>query len=88
MYNRETMHAEKKVEFCTIRQAALWSGLAVTTWYQGMAGTSAVPRIRFGRSIRLLRTDVEHFINARITAAKQDFLPTLAATPAIKDISL
>ena len=58
-------------EFCTIHEAAQRSGLAPQTWYQGGAGTEVVPRIRFGRSIRLLRADVEKFINARITEAKQ-----------------
>jgi hypothetical protein len=65
------MHTEEKVEFYTIREAARRSGLALKTWYQGGAGTDVVPRIRFGRSIRLLRADVERFINDRIIEAKQ-----------------
>ena len=67
------MELTKSSKFCTIREAALLSGLALTTWYEGKAGTSAVPRIRFGRSIRLLRTDVEQFINSQITEAKQGY---------------
>lgn len=63
-------HQEEKEEFYTIKEAAARSGLALQTWYQGGAGTDAVPRIRFGRSIRLLRSDVEKFINDRITEAK------------------
>jgi len=65
------MHAEEKTKFCTIREAANISGLALKTWYQCGAGTDVVPRIRFGRSIRLLRADVERFINDRIIEAKQ-----------------
>jgi hypothetical protein len=61
---------EETTDFCTIREAARKSGLALKTWYQGGAGTNTVPRIRFGRSIRLLRTDVERFINDRIMQAK------------------
>lgn len=68
------MDAAKSTKFCTIREAAMLSGLAITTWYEGKAGTNAVPRVRFGRSIRLLRTDVEQFINSQITEAKQDSL--------------
>jgi hypothetical protein len=64
------------------------SGLAITTWYEGRAGTSAVARIRFGRSIRLLRTDVEQFINSRITEAKQDFSFNTSIVPAAKTITL
>lgn len=45
--------------------------MSIQTWYQGGAGTDSVPRIRFGRSIRLLRIDVEQFINDKITEAKQ-----------------
>jgi hypothetical protein len=58
-------------DFYTIREAARLSGLAIKTWYQGGAGTANIPRIRFGRSIRLLRKDVEHFINERIVEAAQ-----------------
>jgi predicted DNA-binding transcriptional regulator AlpA len=65
------MEAAKSTKFCTIREAAALSGLAITTWYEGKAGTSVVPRIRFGRSIRLLRADVEQFINSQIIEAKQ-----------------
>lgn len=64
------MHMEENTDFCTIREAARKSGLALKTWYQGGAGTNAVPRIRFGRSVRLLRADVERFINDRIMQAK------------------
>jgi hypothetical protein len=58
------------MEFCTIKDAATISGLAATTWYEGAAGTDSVPRIRFGRSIRLLRSDVERFVHERISEAK------------------
>lgn len=58
-------------DFCTINEAARRSGLAPKTWYQGGAGTATVPRIRFGRSVRLLRKDVEDFINTRIAEAEQ-----------------
>jgi predicted DNA-binding transcriptional regulator AlpA len=64
------MHMEETSDFCTISEAARKSGLALKTWYQGGAGTDAVPRIRFGRSVRLLRADVERFINDRIMQAK------------------
>jgi hypothetical protein len=62
------------------------SGLAATTWYVGKGGTSAVPRIRFGRSIRLLRADVEGFINGRITEAKKDVSLSTGIVPAAKRI--
>ena len=62
-------HPEEPTQFCTIREAAQKSGLALKTWYEGGAGTANVPRIRFGRAVRLLRTDVENFINERVSEA-------------------
>jgi len=62
---------EETPEFCTILYAAQRTGLAVKTWYQGGAGTNTVPRVRFGRSIRLLRKDVDTFINDGILKSKQ-----------------
>ncbi len=59
-------------DFCTIREAAKLSGLAAKTWYQGGAGTATLPRVRFGRSVRLLRADVERFIDERVVAAEQN----------------
>lgn len=73
------MHMKETTDFCTIREAARKSGLALKTWYQGGAGTNAVPRIRFGRAVRLLRVDVERFINDRIMQAK-----TVAHTEQVK----
>lgn len=57
-------------DFCTIREAARITGLAPKTWYQGGAGTGRVPRVRFGRSVRLLRKDVERFIEEKIAEAE------------------
>lgn len=64
---------------CTIRDAARLSGLAEKTWYEGKAGTSAVPRIRFGRSVRLRCKDVEQFIQGRIHEAEQQVFNTNSA---------
>jgi hypothetical protein len=61
--------AEENSEFCTIRFAAKRTGLAAKTWYQGGAGTDDVRRVRFGRSVRLVRADVERFISDRINRA-------------------
>lgn len=61
----------ENTDFYTIREAARLSGLAIKTWYQGGAGTATIPRVRFGRSIRLLRKDVERFINERIIEATE-----------------
>lgn len=57
---------EETTEFCTILYAAQRTGLAAKTWYQGGADTNNVRRVRFGRSIRLVRSDVEKFIKEKI----------------------
>jgi hypothetical protein len=70
VYTADVTETAEKSEFCTMLYAAERSGLGLKTWYEGGAGTSSVPRIRFGRSIRLLRNDVENFIAERIKEAK------------------
>jgi predicted DNA-binding transcriptional regulator AlpA len=70
VYNKDMVASKDKTEFCTVQEAALISGLSLKTWYQGGAGTGVVPRVRFGRSIRLLRSDVERFIGNRVEEAK------------------
>lgn len=64
-------HTREITGYYTIREAAERSGLAPKTWYEGRGGTSKVPRIRYGRAIRLLRKDVELFIHERISEAQQ-----------------
>jgi hypothetical protein len=71
-YNSDMAASKDKTEFCTVQEAALISGLSLKTWYQGGAGTDVVPRVRFGRSVRLLRSDVEKFISDRILEAKNN----------------
>lgn len=58
--------AEENSEFCTMSYAAERTGLALKTWYRGGAGTDAVRRVKFGRSVRLMRADVERFISDRV----------------------
>jgi predicted DNA-binding transcriptional regulator AlpA len=53
---------EDNSEFCTMSYAAERTGLALKTWYRGGAGTDMVRRVKFGRSVRLLRADVDRFI--------------------------
>jgi predicted DNA-binding transcriptional regulator AlpA len=62
---------EDAEEFCTVIYAAQRTGLAAKTWYQGGAGTNRVRRIRFGRSVRLLRSDLEQFIREHISDAER-----------------
>jgi hypothetical protein len=70
-YKRDMAQTTEESEFCTVHYAAQRSGLGLKTWYQGGAGTDSVPRIRFGRAIRLLRKDVDEFIAERVRKAEE-----------------
>lgn len=61
--------AEQNSEFCTMSYAAERTGLALKTWYRGGADTDGVRRVKFGRSVRLMRADLEKFISDRINRA-------------------
>jgi len=45
------------------------TGIASKTWLAGGAGTSAVPRVRFGRSVKWHRTAVEEWLRERLGEA-------------------
>lgn len=46
-------------------------GLAVKTIYNGTAGTDAIARVKVGRSIRFVRSDVEGFLEKLIKEAQK-----------------
>jgi excisionase family DNA binding protein len=54
-----------KDELLTIPEAATCLRLASSTVYHGGAGTSEIARVRFGRSVRLKRSDVEAFADRK-----------------------
>jgi predicted DNA-binding transcriptional regulator AlpA len=68
-YKTVMNEAEENSEFCTMSYAAERTGLALKTWYRGGAGTEAVRRVKFGRSVRLLRADVDRFIDELVDKA-------------------
>ncbi len=74
-YKQEMSDEEERGEFCTISYAAKRTGLAAKTWYRGGAGTDQVPRVRFGRTVRLLRSDLERFVSDRIAKSTEHLKP-------------
>lgn len=46
------------------------TGIARKTWLAGGAGTSAVPKVRFGRSVRWPRKAVEEWLRERLNEAE------------------
>ena len=66
------MSATKQFEeFIDLTQAAKLTGIARSTWANNRGGTHVVLRIRYGRSVRVRRSEVEKFIEARIAEAKR-----------------
>ena len=59
------MKNNEKPEVIDLSQAARMTGLARSTWANGVAGTHVVPRIRLGRSIRVARKDVIAWLEER-----------------------
>lgn len=48
------------------------TGIARKTWLAGGAGTSAVPKVRFGRSVRWHRESVEKWLRERLLEATSE----------------
>lgn len=46
------------------------TGIARKTWLAGGAGTSAIPKVRFGRSVRWPREAVEKWLRERLDEAE------------------
>lgn len=46
------------------------TGIARKTWLAGGAGTSAIPKVRFGRSVRWPREAVEEWLRERLSEAE------------------
>jgi predicted DNA-binding transcriptional regulator AlpA len=66
------MSLSKPIEdFIDLTQAAKLTGIARSTWANNRGGTHVVLRIRYGRSVRVRRTEVEQFIEDRVAEARR-----------------
>ena len=65
------MEGSKKPIFITIKDAASMLGLSEDTLHHLKAGTHKLTRVRFGRSVRLIRQEVEDHIDQRIKASRR-----------------
>lgn len=65
------MEGSKKPIFITIKDAASMLGLSEDTLHHLKAGTHRLTRVRFGRSVRLIRQEVEDHIDQRIKASRR-----------------
>ncbi len=54
------------------------TGIARKTWLAGGAGTAAIPKVRFGRSVKWPREAVEKWLRERMNEAE--------TVPDIKDV--
>jgi predicted DNA-binding transcriptional regulator AlpA len=56
-------------EFLSAVELEALTGISRKTWLGGGAGTSAVPKVRFGRSVRWHREAVDKWLRERLDAA-------------------
>ena len=69
-FSRSKLDSAKRPTFITIKEAASLLGLAPDTVHHGRAGTNKLSRVRFGRSVRMIREQVDDHIQARIKASQ------------------
>lgn len=63
--------ARDACELITIKDAALILGLAPSTVHNCKGGTGVFTRVRLGRSVRLIRAEVEQYKQERIAEAQR-----------------
>lgn len=56
----------------SVKEAASLLGLAPRTVYNGKAGTHKLTRIRQGRTVRMIRQEIEAHIEQRIKASQRN----------------
>jgi excisionase family DNA binding protein len=60
--------------FITIKEAALMLGLHPDTVHHRRAGTQKLTRVRLGRSVKMLRKEVDAHIQNQIKASQREFI--------------
>lgn len=65
----ESNHQPERRFLNAIELEAL-TGIARKTWLAGGAGTSAIPKVRFGRSVKWPREAVEKWLRERLDEAE------------------
>jgi excisionase family DNA binding protein len=58
--------------FITIKEAANMLGLSPDTVHHGKAGTDKLTRVRFGRSVRMIRQEVDAHIQKQLKASQRN----------------
>jgi predicted DNA-binding transcriptional regulator AlpA len=67
---RRERNQDLERQFLNAAELETLTGIARKTWLAGGAGTSAVPRVRFGRSVKWQRTAVEEWLRERLGEAE------------------
>jgi predicted DNA-binding transcriptional regulator AlpA len=72
MESREGKERNHKLErqFLSALELEALTGIARKTWLAGGAGTSAIPKVRFGRSVKWPREAVEKWLRERLDEAE------------------
>jgi predicted DNA-binding transcriptional regulator AlpA len=72
MEGRDGKERNQKLErqFLNALELEALTGIARKTWLAGGAGTSAIPKVRFGRSVKWPREAVEKWLRERLSEAE------------------
>lgn len=71
MQRNERKHRPER-QFLNALELEALTGIARKTWLSGGAGTSAIPKVRFGRSVRWHREAVNKWLQERMYEAESD----------------
>jgi excisionase family DNA binding protein len=69
-FSKTNLEHSQRPTFITIKEAANMLGLAPDTVHHGRAGTNKLSRVRFGRSVRMIREQVDAYIQERLKASQ------------------
>jgi excisionase family DNA binding protein len=69
-YEGSIMEGSNRPIFITIKDAANMLGLSEDTVHHLKGGTHKLTRVRFGRSVRMIRQEIEAHIEQRIKASQ------------------
>jgi predicted DNA-binding transcriptional regulator AlpA len=69
MEGKERNHKLER-QFLNALELEALTGIARKTWLAGGAGTSAIPKVRFGRSVKWPREAVEKWLCERLNEAE------------------
>ena len=69
---RQIFEQATRLTFITVKEAASMLGLSPETVHHFKGGTQKLTRVRFGRSVRMIRQEVDAYIQQRLKASQHN----------------